>query len=131
MRVASVLLVLITGCATSGGDGGDLAAARGSWQGAGYDEVVTRWGAPARNTPMTDGRAAYTWVSETTLPRGSFFPSIGMGVGSGGIGLGTGVTMGPGGGELVRCERTLIFKDQRVSEQTWQGPAGYCSSFRR
>jgi hypothetical protein len=131
MRLVCALLVLIAGCATPGGDGGDLPAARSSWQGAGYDEVVTRWGAPTRNTLLTDGRAAYTWISETTVSRGSFFPSIGIGLGSGGVGLGTGVTMGSGGAELVRCERTLIFKDQRVVEQTWQGPPGYCSSFRR
>jgi len=38
---------------------------------------------------------------------------------------------GSGGGEPVRCERTLVFKDGRVDEQTWQGPAEYCRTFGR
>jgi len=38
---------------------------------------------------------------------------------------------GSGGGEPVRCERTLIFRAGRVDEQNWQGPAGYCRSFAR
>jgi len=41
------------------------------------------------------------------------------------------VTMGSGGGEPARCERTLVFKDGRVVEQTWLGSAEYCSTFRR
>jgi hypothetical protein len=47
------------------------------------------------------------------------------------VGIGTGVMFRSGGGEPVRCERTLIFKDGRVEEQTWQGPDEYCRDFRR
>ena len=52
--------------------------------------------------------------------------------GTGGVGIGTGVSVGPGyGGELQHCERTLIFENARVVEQTWRGPEDFCSSFRR
>ena len=84
-----------------------------------------------RSTKLSDGRDAHTWISESIASRPSFWPSIGIFGGSGGVGFGTGVTMGPGGGELQRCERTLIVQDGRVVDQTWHGPADYCSSFRR
>ena len=124
-------LALLAGCASN--PTGDTNMARDSWQGASYDDVVRSWGAPARSTRMTDGRDVYTWVSETVQSRAAFFPSLGIFGGSGGgVGFGTGVTMGSGGGgELVRCERTLIFSGGRVVEQTWNGPGDFCGNFRR
>ena len=111
-----------------------LADPRDTWLGAAYDEVVLAWGTPVRNATLSDGRHAYTWVSEGSLPRGGVSPSIGIGVGSGGgrVGIGTGVIFGTGGsGDPVRCERTLIFEGARVVDQTWQGPADYCNGFAR
>jgi hypothetical protein len=127
-RIALVVLAIASGCASVERDLGD---AKASWQGAGYDEIVLRWGAPARSTKLSEGRDAYTWVSEGAGSHGTLWPSIGIFGGSGGVGIGTGVTMGPGGGEFARCERTMVFKDGRVVEQTWQGSAEYCSTFRR
>ena len=115
MRIATLMVVLLAGCAAPGGE---LAEARDSWDGATYDEVVLRWGTPARSTKLSDGRDVYTWVSDSVGSRGS--SSVGFGIGG-----------GRGGGEPVRCERTLIFKAGRVDEQTWEGPAGYCRSFGR
>ena len=126
MRIATLMVVLLAGCAAPGGE---LTEATGSWDGATYDEVVLRWGAPARSTKLTDGRDVYTWVSDSVGSRGS--SSVGFGIGGGrggGIGIGTGIMFGSGGGEAVRCERTLIFKAGRVDEQNWQGPAEYCRS---
>ncbi|HEY6241783.1 MAG TPA: hypothetical protein VIW78_13220 [Burkholderiales bacterium] len=129
MRFAALIVVLLAGCATSGGG---LTEATDSWNGATYDEVVLRWGTPVRNTKLNDGRDVYTWVSDGTFSRGSVSPSVGIGIGSGGmVGMGTGVMFGPGGGEPVRCERTLFFKAGRVDEQNWQGPTEYCRSFGR
>ena len=129
MRIATLMVVLLAGCAAPGAE---LTEARDSWDGATYDEVVLRWGTPARSTKLSDGRDVYTWVSESVGSRGSVHPSIGISAGSGGgIGIGTGIMFGSGGGEPVRCERTLIFKAGRVDEQTWEGPAGYCRSFGR
>lgn len=125
---ANLVLLLLAGCGTVGVD---LAAARDSWYGAGYDEVVRRWGAPLRSTKLTDGKDVYTWVSEGSVNRESAYPSIGISGGSGGIGIGTGVIFASRAGESVRCERTLIFKEGRVVEQNWQGPAEFCSGFRR
>jgi hypothetical protein len=128
MRIATLIVVLLAGCATPGGE---LTEARGSWDGATYDEVVLRWGTPARSTKLTDGRNVYTWISDSVGSRGSVSPSVGIGFGTGGMSIGTGVMFGSGGGEPVRCERTLIFKAGRVDEQNWQGPAEYCRSFGR
>jgi hypothetical protein len=129
MRViAVVMLVFAAGCANFERDASD---ARASWLGATYDQVVLQWGTPVRSTSLADGRDAYTWISEGAVSRGALWPSIGIFGGSGGVGIGTGVTVAPGGGELVRCERTLVFRNGRVVEQNWQGPAEYCSTFRR
>ena len=128
MKIATLIVVVLAGCAAPA----ELTEARDSWDGATYDEVVLRWGTPARSTKLSDGRDVYTWVSESVGSRGSVHPSIGISAGSGGgIGIGTGIMFGSGGGEPVRCERTLIFKAGRVDEQTWEGPAGYCRSFGR
>ena len=130
MRSTLFLLLILAGCAST--PEGDIPSARNSWNGATYDQVVSSWGTPVRSTKMTDGRDVYTWVSETVTPRTSFFPSLGIFGGSGGVGIGTGVTMGGGAAsELQRCERTLIFQNGVVADQTWQGPADYCTSFRR
>lgn len=132
MRAMAVFLVLLAGCASNGPNGGEVAPAQGTWHGAAYEDVVRSWGAPARSTKLPDGRDAHTWVSETIVSRGSFWPSLGIFGGSGGVGFGTGVTVAPGaGGELQRCERTLFLRDGRVVDQTWQGPSDYCASFRR
>lgn len=105
----------------------DLFATRQSWQGVSYDEVVARWGAPARS----EGKDSHTWVSEGVPWRGG--PSVGVGVfGGGSSGVGIGASFPIGQPEpLSRCERTLVFRDGRVAEQAWLGPADYCTGFRR
>ena len=129
MRPIALLLALVSGCATTPGD---IQGARDSWQGATYDEVVTRWGAPHRHTTLSDGAYVYTWESESVSNRGRIYPSFGFFGGSGGVvAVGTGVSVAPGGGDLVRCDRTLIFRNARVAEQTWQGEPDFCASFRR
>ena len=130
MRVITMVLLLLAGCAST--PPGDVDAARSSWHGVTYDEVVASWGTPARSTKLSDGRDAYTWVSESAASRAAFYPSIGIFGGSGGFGGGgVGVGVGPGGVEFLRCERTLFFRDGRVVDQTWHGPPDYCASFRR
>ncbi|MGZ5123718.1 MAG: hypothetical protein ACXWI0_28040 [Burkholderiales bacterium] len=132
MRMLMAVVVFLAGCVST--PNGDVGAARNSWQGATYDEAIAAWGTPVRSTKTSDGRDVYTWTSETVASRGgAFFPSVGIFGGSGGgVGFGTGVTMAPGGGgEFLRCERTLIFQNGRVVDQVWQGPADYCASFRR
>ena len=61
-------------------------------------------------------------------------PSVGIGVfgGSGRVGAGVGVDIPVGSPDPIsRCERTMVFKDGRVVEQSWIGPADYCYAFRR
>ena len=129
MKIATLMVVLLAGCAAPGAE---VTEARDSWDGATYDEVVLRWGTPARSTKLSDGRDVYTWISDSVGSRGN--SSVGFGIGGGrggGVGIGTGIMFGSGGGESIRCERTLVFKDGRVDDQTWEGPAEYCRSFGR
>ena len=91
------------------------------------------WGAPARSTALGEGREAHTWVSQQP-PAYRGGPSVGVGVfgGSGGSGVGVGVGFPFGGSTRAEsCERTLVFSERRVAEQTWTGPAAYCARFKK
>ncbi len=107
---------LAAGCATADPD---LAAARDSWQGARYDDVVRAWGAPARSSRLADGRESHTWMSE----------DVGVIRGSGGAGGVGGILFGEAG-DPARCDRTLVFSAGQVVEQKWLGPAAYCNRFK-
>lgn len=123
-------LALLAGCATVEQELDEVKAA---WQGASYDEVVARWGPPARSATLSDGRQTHTWVSQEA-PISGGGPQVGVGVfgGSGGSGVGVGVGF-PFGMSVSRagCERTLTFKDSQVVEQSWTGDQAYCRFFRR
>lgn len=123
---AALFAVLIAACATTA----DIDKAKNTWQGSTYDEVVARWGVPSRQTTLSDGSQAHTWVSERG--GGGYPAAVGVFGGSGGGGIGATIGlpgMGMGGGEPQRCERTLTFKGGRVVNQLWQGHAGFCSTF--
>jgi hypothetical protein len=107
--------------------------ARNSWQGASYDEVVTRWGPPARSATLPDGRQTHTWISQEAPIRAPG-PSVGVGVFGGGGVSGAGVGIGfPFGGSVnpASCERTLTFKDNQLVDQNWIGDQAYCRYFKR
>lgn len=126
--VAVLLSVVAAGCATTV----DMDKAKTTWQGASYDEVVTAWGVPSRQTSLSDGAQVYTWSSERG--GGGYPASVGVYGGSGGGGIGASFPlpgMGGGGGEPQRCERTLTFRQGRVVDQLWQGQPGFCSAFSR
>ncbi|MGE5522255.1 MAG: hypothetical protein ACM3SS_00960 [Rhodospirillaceae bacterium] len=128
-RIMTVFAACLVGACASTPD--DTNGAAASWLGASYDDVVARWGTPVRSSALADRRSAYTWASESSASRGTIWPSIGVFGGSGGVGVGAGAAVGPGGLALVRCERTLIFRDGHVIDQTWQGDPAYCNTFRR
>ncbi len=127
-----VFFTILAGCATTA----DIEGAKGTWHGSTYDEVVSRWGTPVRQTSLADGSQVYTWVTEASYGGSSgTYGSVGVFGGSGGRGVGVGVGlplpgfgMGGGGGEIVRCERTLTFRSGRVAEQLWQGEPRLCST---
>lgn len=132
IAIVAVLLVTalqLSGCATPRAD---IAPVRNAWLGASYEEVVAKWGAPVRSASFNDSRLIYTWFSEGLAPRGAIFPSIGVSAGSGmGVGIGIGVNAGASRDAYVTCERTLIFQEGRVVDQSWFGPADFCGTFRR
>lgn len=125
-----IFCVLLAGCADM--PPADFNAAQKSWHGVAYDTVATQWGSPTRTFVLADGRDANIWVSES-VAGGAWYPSVGVFGGSRGVGVGVGagVSMGHSGGALVRCERTLYFRNGQVVEQSWQGQAAFCNSFRR
>jgi hypothetical protein len=127
-----IAIALLAGCSTVTVEQ-ELDQAKNSWQGASYDEVVGRWGPPARSATLTDGRQAHTWTSQEAPVR-PYGPSVGVGVfgGSGGGGVGVGVgfpfgmTVNP-----ASCERTLTFQEGKLVDQSWVGDPGYCRYFKR
>ncbi len=124
---------VLAGCAT-GSLEQELEQAKQSWQGATYDEVVARWGPPARGTPLAEGRATHTWISQEA-PVYSSGPSVGVGVfggsgGGGGVGVGIGFPFGSTVNPAA-CERNLTFMEGRLAEQHWIGDPGYCRYFKR
>ena len=130
--LASVALAaLLAACATAE----DVQKAQQSWQGASYEEVLHAWGAPNRSTKTADGRDWHTWVAEGAPQPG---PSVGFGVGGVSVGRGSGVGVGVGMGVPIgsppppeRCERTLVFADNRVVDQRWNGPPSLCAPLKR
>jgi len=129
-HIAITLALLLAACATAQ----DVDKAKSSWQGATYEEVLRAWGAPARSTTTSDGRYWYTWeTASVQQPSSSVGISLGgMRIGGGGatgVGVGMGVPVGsPPAPE--RCERTLIFQNGVVVDQSWQGPPSMCAEFK-
>ena len=103
----ALLLVVLAACA---GVDSELAAARDSWRGATYEEVVAAWGAPARTA-----REAHTWTSEPVVHR--------SGGGAGGAIFSA---------EAPPCDRTLFIRDGRVVRAgDWTGTPESCRRFAR
>jgi len=129
-HIVVALVAVLAACATAQ----DVEKAKGSWQGATYEEVLRAWGAPARSTTTTDGRYWYTWETVSVAqPSSSVGFSIGgMRIGGGGgagVGVGTSVPVGsPPAPES--CQRTLIFQNGVVVDQAWQGPPSMCAEFK-
>ena len=125
------LAVLLAACATAQ----DVENAKSSWVGATYEDVLRAWGAPARSTNTADGRYWYTWETVSAVQPGS---SVGFSIG--GVRLGGGGATGVGVGTSVpvgsppppeSCQRTLIFQNGVVVDQSWQGPPSMCADFKR
>jgi hypothetical protein len=104
---SSVLVVLVVACAAAcAAMDPELTAARDSWRGATYDQVVAAWGPPARNAGDS-----YSWLSESQAQR------------SGGA-----------GGAIFSdaCERTLVIREARVVRAgDWNGASESCKRFGR
>ena len=125
------LAVFLAACATAQ----DVENAKSSWMGASYEDVLRAWGAPARSTNTADGRYWYTWETVSAVQPGS---SVGFSLG--GVRLGGGGATGVGVGTSVpvgsppppeSCQRTLIFQNGVVVDQSWQGPPSMCADFKR
>ena len=89
----------------------ELAAARQSWRGATYDQVLMAWG-----TPSHSAKDSHTWLSGD----GRQIQHSGGG-GAGGV-----IFAAP-----ARCDRTLAFRDGRVVDERWAGDAAACRLYAR
>lgn len=127
-----IAIGLLAGCSTLSVEQ-ELDQARNSWQGATYDEVLARWGPPARSAPVSDARQTHTWTSQEAPVR-PYGPSIGVGVfggsGGGGVGVGIGFPFGMTVNPAI-CERALTFHEGKLVDQAWTGDPGYCRYFKR
>jgi len=104
---SAVLLLLVAACA---GMDSELSAARDSWRGATYGEVLAAWGPPATSAP-----GAHTWNSEPLVHR--------SGGGAGGALFSA---------DEARCERTLVIQEGRVVRVgDWKGRPESCKRFAR
>jgi hypothetical protein len=113
----SLAALAASGVAACAAMDGELTAARESWRGATYDQVVAAWGPPARSA-----KNSHTWVSEERVPQAQR-----SGGGAGGMIFGGGPH-----GVAARCERTLVIQDARVvREGEWSGVPEFCKRFRR
>jgi hypothetical protein len=128
------VFALAAGCASVSVEE-QLDQAKQSWAGASQDEVVARWGPPARSAAPAEGGQTHTWVSQEHAAGPYGGPSVGVCVfggsgGRGGVGIGVGfpfgMTVNP-----ATCERSLTFKDGRLVEQHWTGDPGYCRYFNK
>jgi len=102
-------LMALAAAACASTDGSELAAARDSWRGATYDQVLMAWG-----TPSHSAKDSHTWLSDDNVPRVQS---------SGGVGG----MMYP----AARCDRTLAFRDGRVVDGRWSGDPAFCQSYAR
>lgn len=91
----------------------ELTAARDSWRGATYDQVVAAWGPPAQSA--TD---SHTWRSEDRPSA----PTQRSGEGAGSVLFSAEATG-------ARCDRTLAFSGGRVREASWTGNPEFCKRF--
>ena len=97
----------LAACASTDGADAEFAAARESWRGATYDQVLMAWG-----TPSQSGVDSHTWLS---------------GDGSKYSGAGVGGVIFPAAG----CDRTLAFRDGRVIDERWSGDPELCKRYAR
>jgi hypothetical protein len=107
---ASGVLALAAAVAACASTDGELAAARDSWRGATYDQVLMAWGTPSQSSVDS-----HTWLSDDSAPR--------MPGSSGGVG---GMVFA-----AARCDRTLAFRDGRVVDGRWNGDPEFCKRYAR
>jgi hypothetical protein len=80
----------------------EAAAARQSWRGATYDEVVKAWGPPSHSAADS-----HSWVASSRAPGGA------------------------GGMLFGGCDRTVMFRDGRVVDERWSGEPQVCAGYAR
>lgn len=95
----------------------ELTAARDSWRGASYEQVVAAWGPPAQSA-----KDSHTWRSEDRPPPG---------MQRSGVGAGSVLFSAEPSGTPASCQRTLAFSGGRVREATWSGDPAFCKRFVR
>jgi hypothetical protein len=91
----------------------ELTAARDSWRGATYEQVVAAWGVPAQSA-----KDSHTWRSEDRPSA----PTQRSGEGAGSV-------LFSAEGNGARCDRTLAFRDGRVRDASWTGNPEFCKRF--
>ena len=115
-RSKSLAVLAAAGIAACAADN-ELTAARDSWRGASYEQVVAAWGPPAQSA-----KESPTWRTEDRPTA----PMQRSGEGAGSV-----LFSAEPSGTPARCERMLAFSGGRVREATWSGDPGFCKRFVR
>jgi hypothetical protein len=108
-RASWPLVLALSAVAACASMDSELAAARDSWFGATYDQVLMAWGTPSQSSVDS-----HTWLSDDRPPRAP---------GSGGVG---GMIFA-----AARCDRMLAFREGRVVDGRWSGDPEYCKQYAR
>ena len=123
---ALALAVWSGGCATPRSATEAYEQALSQWQGAPEDTLRARWGKPALEEQIGNGRWLTYVVNNGAVPPSSVSFSIGgFGFGGGGhtsVGGGVGVTAPVGQATPVTCTTRFLVENGKVSSYTFDGP---------
>jgi hypothetical protein len=129
MRITSPTLLLLAatlgGCATPLSNNAAYEQALGQWQGAPEDTLRARWGKPATEEQIGNGKWLTYVVNAGAVPPPAVSFSIGgFGFGGGGhtsVGGGVGVTTPVGQASPVTCTTRFLVENGKVSTWTFDG----------
>lgn len=126
MIPASLLAMLVAGCATPESRASAYDQALSQWQGAPEDSLRARWGKPVAEEQADHGKWLTYVVYGGTVPAPTMSFSIG-GFGFGGghtsVGGGVGVTTPVGQPAQASCTTRFLVENGRVSSWNFEGAA--------
>lgn len=122
---ACTALALVAGCATPQTGSAAYEQALSQWQGAPEDTLRTRWGKPAVEEQIGNGKWLTYVVANGVVPPPTMSFSIG-GFGFGGghtsVGGDVGVSAPIGPATPVTCTTRFLVENGKVSSYTFDGP---------
>ncbi len=122
---ASLVAMLVAGCATPDARSAGYDQALAQWQGASEDTLRARWGKPAAEEPAGHGRwLTYVVYGGAAPPPAVSFSIGGFGFGGGhtSVGGGVGVSAPVGQPTPIACTTRFLVEDGKVTSWNFDGP---------